>query len=140
MNFHEKIKHGPVYVCSSCHQTWFQENVSKVENISLGSLDKRRFLTQFKSVGNEEWICHTCHASLKNSKVPKLSVANGMVRPNKPIELDLYPLEERLVSLRIHLSCKLENCQEEDNILLKKCCKCASRYPANNQYITQENG
>ncbi|XP_069109182.1 uncharacterized protein [Argopecten irradians] len=59
------------------------------------------FYTGFKSVDGKEWICHTCLASLKKCKVPKLSVKNGMKWPDKPPELDLHPLEERLLALRI---------------------------------------
>ena len=33
--------------------------------------------------------------------VPKLSVGNGMKWPNRPPELDLHQLEERLIALRI---------------------------------------
>ncbi|XP_062609477.1 uncharacterized protein LOC134271261, partial [Saccostrea cucullata] len=38
---------------------------------------------------------------LKESRTPKLSLANGMTWVQKPSELNLLPLEERLVSLRI---------------------------------------
>lgn len=48
-----------------------------------------------------EWICNTCYSSIRENKTPKLSVLNGMRWPLKPIELALFPLEERLVSLRI---------------------------------------
>ena len=34
-------------------------------------------------------------------EIPKLSVANGMKWPNKPPELNLHQLEERLIALRI---------------------------------------
>ena len=40
-------------------------------------------------------------SALKDGKVPKLSVANGLKWPNKPPELDLHQLEERLIALRI---------------------------------------
>ena len=39
--------------------------------------------------------------AMRDGKVPKLSVANGMKWPDKPPELDLHQLEERLISLRI---------------------------------------
>ena len=54
-----------------------------------------------KSVNDQEWICNTCIAALRENRVPKLSVLNGMVWTEKPTELNLFPLEERLVSLRI---------------------------------------
>ena len=39
--------------------------------------------------------------ALRDGKVPKLSVANGMKWPNRPSELDLHQLEQRLIALRI---------------------------------------
>ena len=48
-----------------------------------------------------EWICSTCNKSITSGKVPKLSIANGVKWPSKPKELELYPLEESLIALRI---------------------------------------
>ncbi len=79
--------------------TWFHEGVSHLANvvtISRGNI----CLTGLKSVNNQECICHTC-LSLKDNRIPKLSVANGMKWPDKPPELKLHPVEERLISLRI---------------------------------------
>ncbi|XP_062602358.1 uncharacterized protein LOC134264070, partial [Saccostrea cucullata] len=100
-NFHEQIKHGPVFICSCCHQTWFKESVLKVENTKLDDTSKSRYLTCITSVDNAEWICNTCYSSVREGKIPKLSVLNGMTWPPKPRELDLFSLEERLISLRI---------------------------------------
>ena len=100
-NFHEQIKHGPIFVCTCFQQTWFKESVSKVENMKLDDECKSKFLTSTVSVENVEWICNTCCSSIRQKKIPKLSVLNGMMWPLKPMELDLFPLEERLVSLRI---------------------------------------
>ena len=61
----------------------------------------RSYCTKFTSVNDEEWVCHTCLNSLKDNKAPRLSVANGMKWPNKPPELNLHQLEERLIALRI---------------------------------------
>ena len=38
---------------------------------------------------------------LRDGKVPKQFVANGLKWPNRPPELDLHQLEERLIALRI---------------------------------------
>jgi hypothetical protein len=57
--------------------------------------------TNQKSVDDTEWICYACHGSIKQHKIPRLSIANKMGFPERPKELELYPLEERLVSLRI---------------------------------------
>ena len=99
--FHSDISFGPIYVCSCCHQTWFRKSVSMLKNCHIPAESKRLYCTEFTSAGNEEWICHTCLSALRDSKLPKLSVANGMKWPDKPPELNLHQLEERLIALRI---------------------------------------
>ena len=99
--FHSDISIGPLYVCSCCHQAWFRKSVSMLKNTHIPEESKRLYCTDFKSVSNEEWICHTCLSALRDSKIPKLSVANGMKWPDKPLELNLHQLEERLIALRI---------------------------------------
>ena len=99
--FHSDISFGPIYVCSCCHQTWFRKSVSMLKKCHIPAESKRLHCTEFTSVGNEEWICHTCLSALRDSKLPKLSVANGMKWPDKPPELNLHQLEERLIALRI---------------------------------------
>ena len=98
---HIDISIGPLYVCSCCHQTWFRKSVSMLKNTHISAESRRLYCTDFTSVGNEEWICHTCLSALRESKPPKLSVANGMKWPDKPPELNLHQLEERLIALRI---------------------------------------
>ena len=99
--FHSDISIGPLYVCSCCHQTWFRKSVSLLKNTHIPAESKRQHCTDFISVNNKEWICHTCLSALRDSKIPKLSVTNGMKRPIKPPELNLHQLEERLIALRI---------------------------------------
>ena len=99
--FHSDISFRPIYVCSCCHQTWFRKSVSISKNCHIPAESKRLHCTEFTSVGNGEWICHTCLSALRDSKLPKLSVANGMKWPDKPPELKLHQLEERLIALRI---------------------------------------
>ena len=97
--FHKNISVGPLFVCSCCHQTWFRHSVSSVS--CLNEKQQQKFLTGLKSVSNEEWICTTCKRNIFDGNVPKLSVLNGNRWPDKPKELELFPLEERLISLRI---------------------------------------
>ena len=99
--FHSNIAIGPLYVCSCCHQTWFRKSVSMLKNTHISAESRRLHCTNFTSIGNEEWICHTCLIALRECKPPKLSVSNGMKRPDKPPELNLHQLEERLIALRI---------------------------------------
>ena len=98
--FHSSIAVGPLFVCTCCHQTWFRKGVCMLKNINLPT-SSSLYCTKFTSVNDEEWICHTCMGAIRDGKVPKLSAANGMKWPEKPPELDLHQLEERLISLRI---------------------------------------
>ena len=99
--FRSSTSTGPIYVCSCCHQTWFSESMTKVESLKSNVSFQPGILTGMKSVQDKEWICRTCLSNIKKNKVPKLSVLNGMKWPNKPAQLNLHPLEERLISLRI---------------------------------------
>ena len=99
--FHSDIAIGPLYVCSCCHQTWFRKSVSMLKNTHISVENKRLHCTDFTSVGNEEWNCHTCLSALREGKPPKVSVAKGMKWPDKPPELNLHQLEERFIALRI---------------------------------------
>ena len=99
--FHSSIAVGPLHVCSCDHQTWFRKRISMLKNIHIPVQSKRLYCTKFTSVNDEEWVCHTCFNALRDGKIPKLAVANGMKWPNKPPELHYYQIEERLIALRI---------------------------------------
>ena len=102
--FREAINSGSSFVCSCCQQTWFKHSVQDVASINTKSLDAHSLdncLTGYISVGDCEWICNTCLNNVKRGKIPKLSVGNGMKLIEKPAELNLNNLEERLISLRI---------------------------------------
>ena len=100
-DFHSSIAVGPIYVCTCCHQTWCRKSVSMTKNINISAKDMRLYWTKLLSVNKEEWVCHTCLSNIRDGKVPKLSVANGMKWSEKPKELHLHQLEERLIALRI---------------------------------------
>ena len=63
-SFHDKITHGPEYICTCCDQLWFRSSVSKCNSIeysdkySQGLLEE--CITGTKSINNTEWICSTC--------------------------------------------------------------------------------
>ena len=103
--FNEAILGSCSYVCSCCQQLWFKQSVKEVSSLyQTGSMDTsllKQCLTGYSSVGNREWICNTCVFNIRKGKVPKLSVINGMRFPQKPPELNLSNLEERLIALRI---------------------------------------
>ena len=102
-HFHDVIAVGPTFVCTCCHQTWFSHSVveitARLSSVSIEMKDK--CFTGKVSEESKEWLCRTCLEQLKQHKIPKLAVANGLSFPTKPPELSLHALEERLVSLRI---------------------------------------
>ena len=65
------------------------------------SHQSKQFCTNSKSINDEEWLCITCISALRENRIPRLYVANGMSWPEKPDVLNLHPLEERLISQRI---------------------------------------
>ena len=111
----------PEYVCTSCHRCLFKKSVKKFD---ISNYDMDNFLVQtclsqkYRYVhktstdsGKEssteiynEFICKTCHASLRrqNPRMPAQAVANALQLPPIPPELQgLTDLERRLISLRI---------------------------------------
>ena len=98
--FLEAVSEGPVYVCSSCHQTHFANNVVDVCNLHPQKHQTllETCLTNFKSVNNKEWICLSCKREIYAGLVPKLSTANKVGFPKKPPELELNALEEFLAA------------------------------------------
>ena len=103
--FNDAISGSCSYVCTCCHQLWFRQSVKDVSTfLASSSIDThllKRCKTGFISENGIEWICSTCLCNIRQGKLPKLSVNNGMEFPEKPPELDLNNLEERLISLRI---------------------------------------
>ncbi|XP_061190194.1 uncharacterized protein LOC133198057 [Saccostrea echinata] len=98
--FHEQVKIGPIYVCTCCHQTWFLKSIVNLNTTNLNASSKS-ICTGLRSVDGIEWLCLTCLSALRDGKIPRLSVKNGMKWPDKPDALNLHPLEERLISQRI---------------------------------------
>ena len=103
--FHEAVREGSSYVCTCCHQVWFKQSVKELSSVERMSLVNKALLkkctTGFMSVNSHEWICNTCISNIKQGKIPKLSLINGMKFPDKPPEFNLSNLEEHLISLRI---------------------------------------
>ena len=53
----------------------------------------------FTLVNNKEWLCRTHHFAIIQGKVPRLSMKNGMGFQEQPPQLQLYPMEEHLISI-----------------------------------------
>ena len=98
--FNNLTSQGPIYVCSVCQQNNFKEKVHIISTLKQHKYIN--FLNQCKtnniSINNHEYICTTCKEYITKGIVPKLSVKNDYGFPTKPIELDLFNLEERFIS------------------------------------------
>lgn len=93
---------GPLFVCTSCNQSWFRENVHQANFLKCNVSLKLKCTNGTKSVNNIEWVCLTCKLHLNAGKIPECSIGNGMKFPHIPSELKgLTQLEERLISPRI---------------------------------------
>ena len=105
--FQEKVKHGPVHVCTSCHRLMYRESVvkyeeKKYEKVSHKQIGQALQKFLYKSTDGNIWICTTCHRKLKQGKIPAQSKINNLDLDAVPDELsELNSIEIRLVSKRI---------------------------------------
>ena len=98
--FHDLTSQGPVYVCTVSLQTMFVDDVDDVVTLRPGKHKDllKECCTGYLSVDKREWLCHSCKHEIYQDKYPKLSKANKVCFPERPPELDLFPLEETLIS------------------------------------------
>ena len=101
--FEKTVNEGPIYVCFSCHRLLFRKSVVELHRDKYKCKDVAcSVITECQKVNGKEWICNTCHQSLKKGQIPVQSVCNGLQLEMVPEELvDLRPLERRLISQRI---------------------------------------
>ena len=75
--FHDRISKGCIYVCSTCQQTQFEDNVVPVNNLQTAHMDLlKECLSGYKSVYQIEYICQPCKTAIYKGCVPKLSLKN----------------------------------------------------------------
>ena len=98
--FHELTSQGPIYVCTACLQTMFVDDVDNVATLRPGKHEEllKKCCTGYISIDECEWLCHSCKHEIYQDKYPKLSKANKVCFPERPPELNLFPLEETLIS------------------------------------------
>ena len=105
--FQEKVKYGPVHVCTSCHRLMYRESVVKYEEKKYEKLSQKQIGPAlqkylYKSTDGKIWICTTCHRKLKQGKIPAQCKVNNLDLDVVPDELSkLNSIEIRLVSKRI---------------------------------------
>ncbi|KAJ8049089.1 hypothetical protein HOLleu_01670 [Holothuria leucospilota] len=102
--FQDAIKQGPSFVCTAYLQTWFRHSVVQLKLLKVSD-DITTLLAKcwigYISMYEKEWICRTCVKHIKKGQIPRLSIVNNCHFPPKPPELNIHPLEERLLSPRI---------------------------------------
>ena len=98
--FNKLTSQGPIYVCSVCQQNNFEDKVHIITNLKCSKYTNllNACKTNYTSINNKEYICTTCKNYITKGIIPKLSIKNGCGFPNRPIELDLFNLEERFIS------------------------------------------
>ena len=123
LRFQQETRYGPIFVCSSCDQKLFQNNVCGMEKSMLETLQQRNIETFDKvlarnlqkiqictqEIGKElretniPYICFTCKKHLNQGKVPPMSRANGLelVDLKDNPDLNLSELENNLISKRL---------------------------------------
>ncbi len=108
----------PILACTVCHRIRYREQVVQCNRTKYPS-DKPliqqcltgEFIhicpekcnlenTEYHELLKKEWICHTCHSTLKRGKMPVQAIINGLKVEAVPDELKvLNPLERHLIAL-----------------------------------------
>ena len=97
--FKNAVAKGCMFVCTCCHQMWFENSVLPASSVKCDDEGLRRDCFSGKlSFDNKEWMCISCTTSIRKKKLPVLAYKNGMCFPDKPTVLELNSLEERLVA------------------------------------------
>jgi len=103
-----KAKEGPTCICVCCGSLWFKSSVQSISMTNMQVQHDQDFIEKIFHVKcNDSYICRTCHSYTQRGKVPRLALSNGLDFPNVPDVLkDHTTLEERLVALRLPISCQ----------------------------------
>ncbi len=105
--FQEAIKEGPIYACVCCHRLMYDKSVQhysqeKYPTAPKDLLPRISEHSQHLLTHEMQWICITCHSTLKKGQMPVQCCCNGLILDDIPPELqNLRPLELRLISQRI---------------------------------------
>ena len=89
-------------MCTACLQMWFKSYVYDISKLFLRTQIEQNMFAEcskgFTSVNSKEWLCRTCCFAIKEGKVLRLSVKNGMGFPEQLLQLQPYLMEECLIS------------------------------------------
>ena len=104
--FLRNVKDSANYVCCSCHRLMYRITVVQLHDDSYPkakpAMLKNVLSYRMVSAREKEWICRTCHLTLKRGKMPTQAKANNLALTDQPPELKaLNSLELRLICQRI---------------------------------------
>ena len=112
--FKKKVQFGPIFVCSCCHQKLFQNQVEELTDKLKAEIDKVHPDIRTKYVDDDipidlgrddglicGYLCKSCTRSLKNGKMPKLCIKNGLEVDELHDDLKLTDLENNLIARNI---------------------------------------
>ena len=109
--FKRRIRYGPIFVCSCCHQKLFENQVHVLSDelrkiIDEGNPGIREELIDEEilvEIGREKfaYLCKSCIGYLKKGKIPKLCVKNGLHVDKIDNNLRLTELENNLIARNI---------------------------------------
>jgi hypothetical protein len=98
--FWEAVEYGPVYVCCSCHQTWFRKSVQIVTDAVIEKVS--RFFSVPVITDVSRWICTSCYRCISQGKIPTVCHLYYDPFSNLPEELQgLSIVENDLIALRL---------------------------------------
>ena len=89
---------GPIHLCAVCLQTHFRDNVVDINRLHQSVHSELLQTCVNTCPTTPQWLCKTCKKDIYQGVVPKLSTANKVGFPERPPELELYPLEETLIA------------------------------------------
>ncbi|XP_055685430.1 uncharacterized protein LOC129791330 isoform X1 [Lutzomyia longipalpis] len=96
LEFFEKRKEVPEFICGCCECIFFKHSVRKLK-IDKCKYSNKSDLEDFLKIS--DYCCNTCLYSLNKNKLPKLAVKNGLAFPEVPDCIkELSDLEERMVA------------------------------------------
>ena len=99
VNFKREIRSGPSYICTICNRLLYR---TSVKIYKINEYPESNFNTAKISFDGEEYVCMSCHKSMKAKMMPSLAVVNGLHLDEIPQQLaQLNSLESVFIARRI---------------------------------------
>ena len=104
--FKNDIKDGPTHVCMSCRRSLFLKGVKIIEGKWKENLETKvtvefinsEILQPIDRNSSIYKFCHQCLSYIKQKKVPKLHLSNGLELDDVPECLELTDLEQQMIA------------------------------------------